>query len=371
MNNEIFVSRRKKLAEYMRKNDISLVIVDDFEESRNSNLRYLCGHPTDAILGIFNDGSSVLVPWDEILAKKMAFSEKIVPLNNFGRQSHKAISEIARLGNLPKNAVIDIPPTTTVVAYQKLKNLLGDYTLQCKEDSSEKYVHELRHIKSDEELSVMRKVAAITDEIIISLEKKLLAGELPGESDVALFIEKECRKLGCDGTSFATLAAGPQRSFAIHAFPGYTNGSFGTKGLSILDFGVTYEGYAGDVTLTVACDLNSRQEERLNLVLEAYDLALSHYLPGQAASKAALAVDDLFRKHNLSMPHGLGHSIGLDVHDGLRVTPTSDVVFQKGMVFSLEPGLYDEKIGGCRYENDVLITETGNEVLTKTRVVRL
>ncbi|MBQ5781122.1 MAG: aminopeptidase P family protein [Spirochaetaceae bacterium] len=371
MNNDIFVSRRKKLAEYMHKNEISLVIVEDFEGRRNSNLRYLCGHPTDAILGIFNDGTSVLVPWDEILAKKMAFSETVVPLNKFGRQSHRAISEIVSMGNFPKKAVIDLPPTTTVPAFEKLKNFLGDYTLQCKEDSSEKYVHGLRHIKSDEELSVMRKAAAITDEIVSSLEKKLTARELSTESDVALFIEKECRKLGCDGTSFDTLVAGPERSFAIHAFPGYTNGAFGSPGLSILDFGVNYGGYASDVTVTVARDLNFQQESRLNLVLQAYDLALAQYLPGQPAKNAASVVDELFAKHNLTMPHGLGHSIGLDVHDGLRVTPTSEVIFEKGMVFSLEPGLYDEKIGGCRYENDVLITEDGNEVLTKTRVVRL
>ena len=188
---------------------------------------------------------------------------------------------------------------------------------------------------------------------------------------MALFIEKECRKLGCDGTSFATLAAGPERSYAIHAFPGYTNGFFGSDGLSILDFGVNYGGYASDVTVTVARNLNSTQEERLNLVLKAYDMALLHYLPGMPAKEAALQVDGIFAAHNLSMPHGLGHSIGLDVHDGLRVTPTSEVIFEKGMVFSLEPGLYDEKIGGCRFENDILITDSGNQALTQSKVIRL
>ena len=94
-------------------------------------------------------------------------------------------------------------------------------------------------------------------------------------------IEKEARNAGCEGLSFQTLAAGPSRSYGIHAFPNFTTGSFGSEGLSILDFGVSYNGYASDVTLTVATGtLLPEQEQQLKLIQEAYELALSFYKAG-------------------------------------------------------------------------------------------
>ena len=73
------------------------------------------------------------------------------------------------------------------------------------------------------------------------------------------------------------------------------------------------------------------------------------------------------------MPQSLGHGIGLEIHEApfVRVAATKDAVFKTGMVVTLEPGLYDLSIGGCRLENDILITEEGNEVLTHSRIIRL
>lgn len=73
------------------------------------------------------------------------------------------------------------------------------------------------------------------------------------------------------------------------------------------------------------------------------------------------------------MPHTLGHAIGLEIHESPRVSSkaTSDLVFKPGMILTCEPGLYDMEIGGCRLENDVLITENGHEVITHSRIIRL
>ena len=73
------------------------------------------------------------------------------------------------------------------------------------------------------------------------------------------------------------------------------------------------------------------------------------------------------------MPHTLGHGIGLEIHEFPRVSAkmTEDVVFKPGMVITLEPGLYDEALGGCRLENDILITEEGNEVISNSRIIRI
>ncbi len=73
------------------------------------------------------------------------------------------------------------------------------------------------------------------------------------------------------------------------------------------------------------------------------------------------------------MPHGLGHAVGLEIHEPPRVNmrATSDMLFKPGMILTCEPGLYDVEIGGTRLENDVLITEDGNEVISHSRIIRI
>lgn len=205
------------------------------------------------------------------------------------------------------------------------------------------------------------------------MEEAIKDNKINTELDVALFIEKECRQQGCERTGFETLAAGPDRSFGIHCFPPFTAGTFADRGLSILDFGVVYQGYTSDVTLTVAREpLTQEQETQLELVQKAYDQALELYKNGLTIHKAAEKADAVFAKGKRSMPHALGHSFGLEAHEWPTVRPTIDekVVFKPGMVVTLEPGLYDLKNGGCRLENDILITEEGSEVITHSRIIR-
>ena len=187
-------------------------------------------------------------------------------------------------------------------------------------------------------------------------------------------IERECRLHGCDRTGFDTLAAGPSRSFAIHAFPNYTAAEWPGKGLSILDFGVVYKGYTSDTTITIAKGkLSEAQEKQLSLVQKAYDECLKLYTKEHSVQEAAKKADSVFATAKKKMPHTLGHGIGLEIHEFPRVsTKTSpELLFAPGMIITLEPGLYDEETGGCRLENDILITETGNEVLTKAKIIRL
>ena len=94
---------------------------------------------------------------------------------------------------------------------------------------------------------------------------------------------------------------------------------------------------------------------------------------GKPAKDIAEAVDALFSKTRKQMPHGLGHGIGLQEHEYpiIRNRGDNKWVLEPGMIFTIEPGLYDPLLGGCRLENDVLITETGPEILTNSRIIRL
>jgi Xaa-Pro dipeptidase len=234
-------------------------------------------------------------------------------------------------------------------------------------------LEQFRAIKDEHELQIIRHAAKITNGIIDLLEKQFRSGKIKAEFNAVQLIEKECRKHGCEGTGFEPLAAGPQRSMAIHSFPAYTALPFGNKGLSILDFGIKYQGYTTDVTLTIAAEPTKTQEKYLSLIEKAYVLALGMVRPGMAAAKIAAAVDAFFAKFEKVMPHGLGHGIGLDPHEGpyLRNREDNNWILQPGMVITVEPGLYDPRLGGCRLENDVLVTEDGGEVLTNSKVIRL
>jgi Xaa-Pro dipeptidase len=111
----------------------------------------------------------------------------------------------------------------------------------------------------------------------------------------------------------------------------------------------------------------------VSLVEKAAKLAADMAVNGSGTRSAAAAVEQLFAKSKKRLVHGLGHGIGLDVHEYpfIRNRPHDVWELKPGMVFTLEPGLYDPIHGGCRLENDFLITEAGNEMLTEARIISL
>lgn len=370
---EIYKLRRAKLATYLSEKGLAAAVFIDNEEHRCPSLRYFTGHPSDAIFVINVDGKCILSPWDENLAKERAFVNKIEPFTRFERDNIKAVSALLKLLKVPLSSKVEIPSSTTYPNFLHFVEGLSNYDVLCREDGVEDFATALRAEKDDYEIFCIKKAAQITDNLIDIIEAKILDGSIKTEMDAALLIERECRAHGCEGTGFETLAAGPARSFAIHCFPPYTSGDFPSEGLSILDFGVKYEGYTSDVTLTIAKgNLTEEQEAQLSLVESAYNQALPLYQKDLPVKGPAVKVDKIFAKAKRFMPHSLGHGIGLEAHEapGIRLKSSQEEVFKVGMVATLEPGLYDVKLGGCRLENDILITENGPEVLTHARIIR-
>ena len=372
--NKIFEKRRSVLIEEMQKTNIQAVVFHDDENHRNPAVRYYTNHPSDAIFILTKTGKSVLCPWDINIANQKAFVETIIPFTKFDRDEIKAVDGILKKLGIPENSRIEISPETSYLDFLDFVDRLPQYDVSCKKHGLHDFAVEQRMIKDEYEIQCTKKACEITNQIIAIIEKEIKKKKIKTELDVALLIESECRKAGCEKTSFETLAAGPSRSFAIHCFPSYTNGGFAENGLSILDFGVCYEGYASDVTLTIAKGkLSLKQEQMLSLVQEAFDEALKYYKKDIPVRNAAMKVDKIFAKAKMKMPHSLGHGTGLEIHEApfVRSKASLETVFQPGMIVTLEPGLYDPELGGCRYENDILITESGNEVLTQSRIVRI
>ncbi|GMO25795.1 MAG: Xaa-Pro peptidase family protein [Termitinemataceae bacterium] len=369
-----FIERRKKVFEWMHQEGIDLVMFEDCEARRDQAVRYLCGQPGDALLFLSAGEKTLLMPWDIYMAQRHAKVDMLLEYSMYQLNPIKACIEAARLLEISPTGKIEIPACTSYPDFLKYVDTKSDYDFICRESGAAKLIETMRSIKDDDEIKLYRELSELTNHLIVFLEKAVSDGNLKTEDDVAIFIEKTCRRLGCEGTGFTTLAAGSDRSFGIHAFPPYTNGSFADKGLSILDFGIVLNGYTSDVTMTFTRGvLSKKQTEQLDLVKEAFDIAFSKSAEGVSCMKIAAAVDAFFKKHKVFMPHGLGHGIGLQAHEApyLRNREQCDTPLETGMIFTIEPGLYDPVCGGCRLENDILLTENGAEVLTKSKIVML
>lgn len=376
MEKEVFFERQKKAAQALAEKGIYAAVIKDFEGCRNSSLRYLTGHPTDAAFFIFADGKTILVPWDVNLAKQYAFSGEIIPYTDFDRNFIKAaISVFENKG--AGEAVLDFSSAFTWIEVTKLKKALSGFKTQCLEDGGiDSIVMKARLIKDKSEFALYRTGAEITNTIIDKLEELVVpaltnASSL-SETDVALYIEKLAREMGTEGTSFDTIVSSPKRSWGIHPYPSFSSCSITGEGLTIVDFGIRYKGYATDVTVTFAGrKLTKKQAEMVSLVKEASQLAQAMIKPGIPVSQPAEAVQSFLSSHRYTMPHGLGHGIGLDVHEPpFLKAGSSGMIFEEGMIFTIEPGLYDPKEGGVRLENDFAVTKTGCKKITNSRVIQ-
>ena len=369
---KIYAARREKLFAFMKENKITAAVFEDTEGRRDLSVRYFTGHPSDALWICSSDGKNTLVPWDENLAKERSVDVKIVPYNKYDRKNIEAVREI--LKSFKKNdprLKVEVSPATPYPLFLKYVDALQGWDVLCRENSVHDFVLSLRACKDEYEIECTKEAARVGDLIIEKIENGIDGGSIKTEMDVSLLIERELRLNGCERNGFDTLAAGSSRSFAIHAFPGYTSAPWPGKGLSILDFGVVFEGYTSDTTLTVVKDATDEQKKLVELVEKAAKEALPYYKNGEKIKMAGLVADEVFKKAKREMPHTLGHGIGLEIHEFPRVSAkqTDDLVFKPGMIVTLEPGLYDSKLGGVRLENDVLITENGNEVITHSKII--
>jgi Xaa-Pro dipeptidase len=367
--------RQRKIAAALSQSGLEACVLVDLEGLRNRSLRYLCGQPADCLLFLFPRGGSLLVPWDVALARTLAVADETVPYERYGRSLFRCIETVLRERGIKRAELSAALPYPLV---QALKEALPEVELRCRDGGIDASVSAMRMIKDPEETALLRRACAITDELI-DLVVDLLARRQPSEIELALLLEAEARSRGAEGMGFDTLAASSGRSYSIHCFPSFTSAPFGTPGLSILDFGVCFEGYTSDVTLTVTRPpLSAGQEAMLEAVEQAYSTARSLCTPGADLPEVAEKIQGLFEGRGLHMPHSLGHGIGLDAHEaplfrrsGPAEAEKGRLTLSPGMAFTLEPGLYDPEAGGVRLENDFLCSGQGVEQLTGARTVYL
>lgn len=247
----------------------------------------------------------------------------------------------------------------TVQSHRLLQNRLQGL---CRLRSTRGLVRQLRQIKDAHEMTLIRRAAEITDAAFEAVLPEVEPGVT--EKRVALMIDSAMRTLDADREGFETISASGPNSACPHAHP--TNRILQAGDLLKMDFGARFARYNADITRTVAIGKpDARQREVYDTVLEAQSKAIAAIRPGANCKD----IDSIARDHIAAagfgdFGHGLGHSLGIEVHEEPRFSQTCDAVLEPGMVMTVEPGIYIAGWGGVRIEDDVLVTDTGCEILT-------
>src|SRR5262245_8105849 len=234
---------------------------------------------------------------------------------------------------------------------------------------TEGLVERPRLVKDEFEIATLREAARRLSRVAEQVPGEVRQGRT--EREVAMAIDWRLRDAGFARTAFDTIVASGPNSALPHASPGERKLIEGD--LVVLDFGGVYDSYCVDLTRTVSIGLAApRVREVYDAVREAHDRAIEVVAPGRSRFEIDAAARDTLDRHGLgaAFGHGTGHGLGIEVHEGPRITrrrpdvDTGDEAVQAGMVFTIEPGAYLPGWGGVRIEDDVLVTGSGVEVLT-------
>ncbi|MEI6513998.1 MAG: Xaa-Pro peptidase family protein [bacterium] len=222
----------------------------------------------------------------------------------------------------------------------------------------------LRLVKDESEIQRIIKAVKIVDAAFEHILGFIKEGKT--EYEIGLEIEFFIRKQGGE-IGFAPIVVSGPRSALPHGQP--TNRAIKNGEFLTLDFGAKLDGYNSDITRTVVIGKADNEHRRIyNAVLDAQQKAVEAVKPGVSGCEVDAVARDLLGTQDLAkyFGHGLGHSLGIAVHDGSVLNPNSKEMLASGQVWTIEPGVYIEDFGGVRIEDDVVVTDNGYEILTQS-----
>ncbi|GAX47792.1 M24 family metallopeptidase [Pseudolactococcus reticulitermitis] len=275
-------------------------------------------------------------------------------------ETREALTEIAKL--LKKEALTQVgfEDGVTYAEFQAMQTQLAGLTLR----ATSNFIEVFRQIKNPSEIATIKKACAISDQAFNDLLKFVEPGKT--EIEIANFLDFKMRDLGASGISFDTIVASGKRSALPHGRATHKPIEFGDT--VTVDFGCYYDHYASDMTRTFFVGSASPQMRAIYQIVQKAQQAVTD------VSSAGLTYGDYDRAardiieaagYGEAFSHGIGHGLGLDVHELPYFPKVSEDRLLENMVITNEPGIYVENIGGVRIEDDLLITKQGVEVLTK------
>jgi Xaa-Pro aminopeptidase len=352
MSATTIVERRvDRLVELLAEAGLDLLLVTDL-----INLRYLTGF-------VGSNGLAVIGPDTRMFATDFRYSAQMAEQvdSSFDRRE------------LPRNLFADLedvlPPGPLRLGYEnsmpvrihaRLRERLPERVELVMADGP---VEGMRAVKEPDEVDRMQAAAELADRAL----EQLLAGGLVGrtEREAALALELAIRQAGAEHVSFEPIVAAGPHGALPHAAPREVEIERGQ--LVVIDFGARLDGYCSDCTRTVAAgepELDGR--ELYALVLEAQLAGLAAVRPGAQCRHVDGAARDLIAAagHGEEFGHGLGHGVGLDIHEDPRLSQVAEGTLAVGNVVTVEPGVYLPGRFGVRIEDLVVVTDEGCRILT-------
>jgi Xaa-Pro aminopeptidase len=222
----------------------------------------------------------------------------------------------------------------------------------------------VRKVKDDHEIDLIRKSVGVAEEAFEAIRAEIKVGL--SENYLAGLLVFELRSRGASDASFPAIVAAGSNSSLPHYRPGET--LVQQDAPLLFDWGALYKGYCSDLTRTLMIGrVSARMKKIYGVVLEAQQAAIAFLRPGVTTLQADRVARDVIEKAGFGKQfgHGLGHGIGRDIHElpTMRKNGGEDEL-RPGMIVTVEPGIYLPGEGGVRIEDDVLITHSGNEVLS-------
>ncbi|MEW6523111.1 MAG: Xaa-Pro peptidase family protein [Bacillota bacterium] len=347
------MSRTQTLRERMAREGVNALLV-----TRPENRLYLSGFSGSAgALLVFPDAAYLLTDFRYLeQAQEQSPDFTVVKAD---REYHGTVSEL--MGKHAATTLGFEKDHVTFGMYQMFKDKLPGVELV----GVSGWVEQLRRVKDPGEIEKIARAQSLVDQGFGQLLEWMAAGM--SEEEVALELECMLRRLGARRMAFEIIVVSGPRASLPHGQP--TGRRLGAGDLVTIDVGVTLDGYCCDMTRTVVVGAAGAEEQRIyNVVLRAQEAALEAIKPGLTGVQVDAVARDIIGQAGLGerFGHGLGHGVGLAVHEGPGLSPLApaDVVLEAGNVVTVEPGVYIPGWGGVRIEDLVVVTAGGCRNLT-------
>lgn len=347
----IFQKRRNRLRKWLSRSGCDAMLV-----TNETNVRYLTGFTGD-------DSYLLVDQQTDLLLSDPRYEEQIESECPKLATRIRAPSELLldfccqHLQGLGYAELAIEAASVSVTMFDKLSSCTGELFKGHGE------VEALRVIKEPGEIATLRRAVDLAERVFTSIRAQLSPDQT--ELDIANEIERLTRALGGSGCSFDPIVAVGPRAALPHARPGKTKIS--EAPFVLIDWGATLEGYRSDLTrVLMTSKIPAKFVKAYEAVLAAQTAAIAAMKPGVMVSEIDRIARAEIRNAGMAkrFNHGLGHGIGLDIHEAPRIGKAHDVPLAAGMVVTVEPGVYFPGFGGVRIEDDVLITDSGCELLS-------
>ncbi len=321
-------------------------LIDD-----SKNIYYLTGYTGEGCLLITPQSAVIVTDFRYIEQCERQAPECSLEQTKVGVSREDIVKRILAEENI-KELFIETG-VLTVNAFRKLEKALEGVALS----DLPGVIGDLRIVKEQAELDIISRAVAISCEAF----EKMLPQLRPGitEKQARAVLEHELNLAGAEGLAFDTIVASGVNGSLPHAIP--SDKLLAEGELITFDFGAAYQGYCSDCTRTVALGQISQElKDIYDTVYTAHMNALAAVKPGMVCKDIDLiARSYIDRLYPDSFGHGLGHGVGINIHEAPTVNSRGETVLAPGHVITIEPGIYIKGLGGCRIEDTVYVTENG------------